>query len=253
MFTPSNEATFLFQFSKLFPSVVLTAMHGTDYFILTRSIVIGDAMKRFEAGQSPLPVYFYCSRSAAEPERSNSDAVLASILRQLSCVQPGKSLLPPVIEKYRNQGEGFISNGLQLEESRELIVELIENYGITTIIVDALDECDPETRQSLLDAFEDILQEAAGLVKIFVSSRDDQDIVCILREYPNLDISSDKNTHDIQTFVRIETERLVRKRRLLRNSRTREGMQALIIEQVSAGAEGMYVLCKKIVFHIGIY
>lgn len=196
-------------------------------------------MKRFEDGQSPLPVYFYCSRSAAEPERSNSNAVLASILRQLSCFQPGKSLLPPVIEKYRKQGEGFRSNGLQLEESRDLIIESIGNYGITTIVVDALDECDPETRQSLLDAFEDILQEAAGLVKIFVSSRDDQDIVCILREYPNLDISSDKNTHDIQNFVRIETEKLVSKRRLLRNSRAREEMQALIIEQVSAGAEGM--------------
>lgn len=133
MFTPSNEATFLLKFSKLFPSVVLTTMHGTDYLILARSIVIGDAMKRFEAGQSPLPVYFYCSRSAAEPERSNSDAVLASILRQLSCVQPGKPLLPPVIEKYKKQGEGFSSNGLQLEESRELVIELIGSYGITTI------------------------------------------------------------------------------------------------------------------------
>ena len=31
------------------------------------SIVIEDTMRRFEAGQSPPPVFFYCSRNAAEP------------------------------------------------------------------------------------------------------------------------------------------------------------------------------------------
>lgn len=108
-------------------------------------------------------------------------------------------------------------------------------------MVDALDECDPEMRQSLLDAFEDILRESAGLVKIFVSSRDDQDIVCTLRGYPNINISSDKNTTDIEVFVEKETQRLVRKQRLLRNSRAKVEMQASIIDQVSKGADGMSV------------
>ncbi len=86
---------------------------------------------------------------------------------------------------------------------------------------------------------ESILQDSLGLVKIFVSSRDDQDIFCTLREYPNLDIVSDRNTVDIESFVRIETERLVRKRRLLRNSTAREELKALIIDRVSKGADGM--------------
>ncbi len=197
-------------------------------------------MKRCRAGQSGLPVYFYCTRSAAEPERSNPDAVLASILRQLSCVKPDAPLLSPVIETYKRQGEGFKSKGLDLDDSRDLITRLIEDYSMTTIVVDALDECDPLMRQSLLDAFEHILKESAGLVKIFVSSRNDQDIVCTLRDYPNMDISSDQNAADIETYVRTETMSLVKKGRLLRHSRAKEKMTASIIGQLSGGADGMF-------------
>ena len=195
---------------------------------------------RFEAGQSGLPVYFYCTRSAAEPERSNPHAVLASILRQLSCVQPNAPILSPVIERYRSQGEGFSSNGLDLDDSRDLIIRLIEDYSMTTIIVDALDECDPLMRQSLLDAFEHILKESLGLVKIFVSSRNDQDIVCALRSYPNMGISSDRNTADIEAYVETETMKLVKNGQLLRNSRAKDKIAASIVQHVSGGADGMF-------------
>lgn len=203
------------------------------------SLVIEDMKQRFEAGQSPLPVYFYCSRSAAESERSNPDAVLASILRQLSCAKPGVPLLASVVQKYKTQGEGFKSIGLDTDECRTLILEVIENYGVTTIIVNALDECDPEERRILLDTFEVILQESAGLVKILVSSRDEHDIVCALREYPNLDVSSDKNTADINAFVKTETERLVSKNQLLRHSKFKPEMKTLIIDKVCERADGM--------------
>lgn len=196
-------------------------------------------MESFRTGQDPLPVYFYCTKSAAEPERSEPDVVLASILRQLSCVEPGEALLTPVVERYKRQGEGFNSRGPSLEESRDLIRTLTETYGITTIIVDALDECNSDTRQSLLDAFGEILQESAGLVKILVSSRDDQDIAWQFRDSANFRITSSKNTKDIGNYVRIETEKLVGKGRLLRHSQAREKMQELIIDRVSQGADGM--------------
>ena len=203
------------------------------------SLVIEDAIQRFKAGQGPPPVYFYCARNAAEVERSDPAVILGSIVRQLACMQPGLPLLPPVVEKWKKKGQGFSSKGLQVEESCELILELIEHYPIATIVIDALDECDPDKRQVLLDALESILQDSIGLVKIFISSRDDQDIVCTLREYPNLDIVSNRNTADIEAFVRTETERLVKKRRLLRNSNAKEVLKALIIDQVSKGADGM--------------
>jgi len=203
--------------------------------------VIEDITQSSQKGQNPLPVYFYCTRSAAEPERSEPAVVLASILRQLCCVEPGKGLPPPIVEKYKRQGEGFKSRGPCLEESLDFVMTLTEAYGVTTIIVDALDECNSETRQSLLEAFEEILQKSAGLVKIFVSSRDDQDIVLQFRESPNFDITPSRNTKDIENYVRTEIENLVGKRRLLRNSGAQNKMKELIIDQVSKGADGMLV------------
>ena len=205
------------------------------------SIVIEDALRRFEAGQSPPPVYFYCSRNSGEPGRSDPAAILSSIVRQLSCAEPGLPLLPPVIEKYEKKGQGFISRGLRIEECCELITELIEYYPMTTIVIDALDECDPEKRDMLLDAMESLLHNSSlGLLKVFLSSRDDQDIVCTLREYPNLDLVSSRNSPDIEAFVREETNKLVKKRRLLRNSDAKEALKVLIIEEVSKGADGMF-------------
>lgn len=205
------------------------------------SIVIEDAMRRSKAGQSPPPVYFYCSRDPAEPQRSDPAAILSSIVRQLSCAEPGLPLLPPVIEKYEKKGQGFSSQGLQIEESCELITKLIEHYPVTTIVIDALDECNPEKREMLLDAIESLLQDSSlGLLKVFLSSRDDQDIACTLREYPNLDLVSSRNSADIEAFVREETNRLVKKQRLLRNSHAKEALKTLIIDQVSRGADGMF-------------
>jgi hypothetical protein len=206
----------------------------------TRSIVIEDAMKSFRAGQNPPPAFFYCSRNTAESARSSPDAIIASIVRQLSSLQPGSPLLPPMVAAYRGrEAEGFASGSFGMDESRALIIQLIEHYSLTTIVIDALDECDPESRADLMDTLEAVLQESSSLVKIFVSSRDDQDIVLHLRKYPHLELSSDKNKQDITSFVSTETKNLIRRRKLLRFSMNKEELQETIIEQVTKGANGM--------------
>ena len=149
-------------------------------------------------------------------------------------------LWKPIIERYEREVQGFSSNDVGSDDSRELIIELVQQYSITIIIIDALDECEPEERHSLLDVLERILQESCyGLVKIFLSNRDDQDIYYTLQDYPNVDIVSDKNTADIEAFVRAETDDLVRRRRLLRGSPVQSELEAQIIDQLSKGANGM--------------
>ena len=105
----------------------------------------------------------------------------------------------------------------------------------------ALDECDPEKRDMLVDTIENLLQNSSlGLLKVFLSSRDDQEFFCALQVYPNLDLTSRRNSADIETFVREETDGLVRKRRLLRNSNAKEELKSLIIAGVSRSADGMF-------------
>lgn len=126
-----------------------------------------------------------------------------------------------------------------MDESVQLIMQLIELYPQTTIIVDAMDECNPTTRADLLRALEHILQTSSSLVKVFVSSRDDQDIVLKLSGYPNLAIDSRRNSDDIAQFVNAEVERLINTKKLLRYSPAQTEMKRIIIEKVIEGAAGM--------------
>lgn len=208
--------------------------------------MIEDAKKSFQNGQNPAPVFFYCSRNTAEPARSNPDAIIANIARQLSSFQPGDPLLPPMVAAYKKREiEGFASGSLGIDESRTLILQLTDYYPLTTIVIDALDECDPERRPDLLDTLELILQESSSLVKVFVSSRRDHDIVLNLRDYPNLELSSEKNKDDISSFVTTETNNLIRRKKLLALSTNKEELKVEIIEQVTKKADGMSVLSSS--------
>lgn len=207
---------------------------------ISSSIVIEEALMSFKAGNSPQPVYFYCSRNSAEPARSDPQAILASLARQLSCLEPGKPLLQPTIAIYkRKEEEGFASGSLQMNESLNLILQLIEEYPLTTIFIDAMDECDPLKRLGLLKALERILRDSPRLVKIFVSSRNDQDLVLRLNSYPNLEIESQKNGIDIARFVKDQAEQLIHDRELLQFSTSQAEMKSLIVNKVIEGAAGM--------------
>jgi len=204
-----------------------------------RSLVIQDALRDFEAGQSPSPAFFYCSRSTSEPARSDPEKILASLARQLSTGREQKLLQPAVAVYKRKEAQGFASGLLQIEESRDLIVQLVDLQPQAIIVIDALDECDPEKRSDLLNAFEFILQESTSPVRIFISSRNDQDIVFRLGQYPNLQISSESNSKDIANFVRITCKELIQKGRLLRHSKSKADMEDLIVQKVTEGATGM--------------
>lgn len=206
------------------------------------SVVIEEAVARYKAGDSPQPVFFYCSRNRAELTRSDPQAILASLARQLSCLEPGKPLLEPSVSLYREkEAEGFASGPLQMDETLNLVIQLTAQYPLTTIVIDAMDECDPQKRHELLKALEKILQNSSSLVKIFVSSRNDQDIVLRLRNYPNLEIDSRRNCDDIARFVNDQVEELVQDGRLLSYSDSETEMKKLIVGKVIEGAAGMYV------------
>jgi len=216
------------------------------------SIVIEDARTASSSGHCLAPVFFYCSRNTAEPTRSNPDAIIASLAKQLSSPHPGGHLLPPTVTAYRTREmDGFASGTLGIDESRALIIQLAEKYPLITIVIDALDECDPDRRADLLTTLERILQESPNLVKIFVSSRDDQDIVWHLRNYPNLELSSNNNGNDITSFVRNETQELIKNGKLLRFSTNKEELKGNILKQVTKGANGMSVL-SSMASHDGV-
>ena len=113
-----------------------------------------------------------------------------AVVRQLS-VQQRDGLPKRILDLYEeDERKGFPAGKygvLQWEHCKELMLSLINANDHTTIVIDALDELDNESqyRQSLLDLLTFLIRECHTVVKVFVSSRDDQDIVKELKNVPN--------------------------------------------------------------------
>ncbi|PLB46372.1 hypothetical protein P170DRAFT_215217 [Aspergillus steynii IBT 23096] len=125
--------------------------------------------------------YFYCNRSNAEGERSIPREIIRAILRQLASSDPDVPIKEPVVREYESRKEQAQKDGsslreLTIEDCTKLIREITRSNP-ATIIIDALDECDQFTCHELLDALHDIVAGSEEVVKIFVSSRDDVDVI----------------------------------------------------------------------------
>jgi hypothetical protein len=112
------------------------------------------------------------------------------------------SIQHSIVDLYKQKKQrGFASGTLDIEESRDVLLEQIQNYPQITLVVDALDECNPKTRKQLVDALDMLVSQSPNLVKIFISSRPDQDIKHRFEGGPNLDIKATDNRDDIAKFV----------------------------------------------------
>ena len=205
----------------------------------SRSIFVEERLDDAKRESNPCPIYFYCTRNPAEPERATPDAILRSLVRQLACSSSDGTILEPVRELYTSREEnGFAAGPLTLDESTALIIELTQDRPLTTFIVDALDECDLSSRGELLDALSRILQDSCSLVKILVSSRADADIVCHFSDCPNLQIKASQNQEDIENYVHSEVEYLINRKKLLRG-KVPEDLKQRIASYLREQAKGM--------------
>lgn len=150
-----------------------------------------------------------------------------------------------VVDEYeRRQSEARKYGGevepLTTEDCVKLICELA-NTSPAMIVIDALDECDPHQRHSLLSALEEIRSRSRDVVKTFVSSRLEDDIGAILWKGRSVQVTSKENANDLERFV-LERARQFIKRWSSMHSRTQDILTSLereIIETLLEGAHGI--------------
>jgi hypothetical protein len=160
-------------------------------------------------------VYFYCKRD--EPDRQDPTKIMQSLVRQLSVQLPEHGVPGPISDEYeQREKNAFSSRHLSFQECQKLIISLLDIYPQTTIAIDALDEIDRKSRKPFLESLSTIAQASRNLVKIFVSSRDDDDIILELEAVPNLYIDAADNTGDIERFILREINSSIDRRILLR-------------------------------------
>jgi hypothetical protein len=128
--------------------------------------------------------------------------ILSSFVKQLSTSQNGDAIQPSLVRLYSEKEKtGFASRQISIEESEKVLLELVNIYPQTTLVLDALDECDKRTRGRLIEILDGLLEQSSKPIKIFISSRPDQDIRDRFDSGPNVGIQATDNQGDISTFV----------------------------------------------------
>jgi hypothetical protein len=133
--------------------------------------------------------YFYCFRG--DESRRQPENVLRSLVRQLSVRKEESTitLQKPLVQLYREkEAEAFASGAITFDESEKLLLQLFKAYSHTTLVLDALDECDQDLRGRLIQVFERLINVSKKL-KIFISSRRDDDIRLQLEKKANVGTS----------------------------------------------------------------
>ena len=201
------------------------------------------AEKSTHANAAPI-AYFYCQRNTADIQRSNPTEVLRAILKQIVLCKTDWESASSTAKEYKRRKKEADEDGSDIEcfditETTQQIIDAVVEMPLT-IVIDALDECHPDQRHQLLQALDLLLEKSAHLVKVFVSSRDDIDIVLKLQKHRNIYIGVDDNKQDINRFIQSEIQKVQSEGRLLKGMVSSE-LQDSITDNLARKAQGMYV------------
>ena len=165
------------------------------------------AKERQESNAGEKLVYFYCNR--AEKNRRDPGIILNTLIQQLAEAND-RSILKPVVDIYEDRKKkGQTSACLTLQEGQDLLIKLTDTYPQTTICLDALNEVDNENRVRLLRSLKEVIGKSKNLVKIFATSRNDDDILFQFEMFPRIDLVPDDNVSDINEFIMRRVESVI--------------------------------------------
>ncbi|GLA47313.1 hypothetical protein AnigIFM63604_001510 [Aspergillus niger] len=173
--------------------------------------------------------------------------ILRSLIKQLSLSVSEDLMRTPVVEEYRKRlqeatyyGEGPAA--LSVERCTELLCELGQSAPIM-LIIDALDECDSQQRTILQQSLEEMRQGCRDLVKIFVSSRYEEDIATGFRHKRTLCVTPHDTEDDLRHFIDLHVSRFVSRWAVL-HSEASDKLQQLeksLKGTLNTGAQGIYL------------
>lgn len=208
------------------------------------SIVIESFIKQHKMTSGPPPplAYFYCSKRGTDARSKDPLEILCALLRQLTGRNTQLPLRGSVAAEFARRKEISDGTGAQVPRlNMEEVVTHILNIAIDDpiiIVVDGLDEADDAGRGDLFKSFEKVLQESQNVVKIFVSSRTDGDIVDTFEHHSNIGIEEEMNAGDIKKFADYKIQEAIETKRLLRG-RVSTSLRDEIGRTLVSKAQGM--------------
>ncbi|KAG6362578.1 hypothetical protein INS49_007670 [Diaporthe citri] len=128
---------------------------------------------------------------------------------------------------------------LKTKECVDLIIEIVNDDPIT-IVLDAIDQIRDAQRFVLFDAMNRILGEAANVVKIFLTSRNDTEVVSSFPTAKTVSTNSANVRGDMQQFIHLELDNA----KLLNGCASSEVRTALA-DEILAGAGEMFLWAHR--------
>jgi Cdc6-like AAA superfamily ATPase len=141
--------------------------------------------------------FFYCNRSG--PSMQDPLIILKSFVRQLSYKAHDYNYIQRnVIEIYKlAKKEG---RDLSYRDCKELILDSMNLYSKTTIIVDALDESDI-TLYNLAEILIELMEKSTKPVKVFISSRPGREYLDAFKARSIITVDSSNQQDDIEKYL----------------------------------------------------
>lgn len=103
-----------------------------------------------------------------------------------------------------------IQSDITLIDCETALIEMINSYPRTILVLDALDECTKDTRRQLVELFKRLMEKTKRFLKIFITSRPEYDIGGYLRSFQEeramITIDTLDNHGDIEKFVNTEVD-----------------------------------------------
>ncbi|KAL9045134.1 MAG: hypothetical protein Q9214_001784, partial [Letrouitia sp. 1 TL-2023] len=186
--------------------------------------------------------FFYCSRKGTDSRTTNPTEVLRAILRQLTGTRAQLPLRGSAAHEYKSRkvqadNIGACIQPLDIDEAVTQILTITSEDPIT-IVIDALDELDRD-RGDLLNAFDEIVQSSSNLVKIFVSSRNDEDISDRYRCRANIEIDENCNRDDMNNFIHSSIDKAIKNKKMLQGKVSSE-LKSDIIRTLTEKSQGIW-------------
>ncbi|CEN61006.1 hypothetical protein ASPCAL07675 [Aspergillus calidoustus] len=202
---------------------------GTGKTYLTSAVI--DQIRAQVATKNEGFAFFYCRKG--DESRSQPQSILQSFVRQLSTnansPESVQIKLRDAVKEAREKGTNF-----RFQQCKEQILASLNIYAKSTLVIDALDECESDTRDELIEALNSFIQDSEKPVKIFISSRPDPAIASELEGSPNIGIQAGDNQDDIRKYLDIELDKVSKKVAVLK--RMKEEIMAKLLER----AQGMF-------------
>lgn len=151
--------------------ILTTTIVGTGKIFVTSKVI--NHIKESIESSSDREAFAYFYFNQHEDERKKPVYAVRSWVRQLAATTRSTLNVRGIQTVNRKD---YRDPDLSLDEWKICLLNLVDYYPRTTLIVDALDECDKTYRSQLLEVIDLLLSLSKNPLRLFISSRSDGDL-----------------------------------------------------------------------------